>query len=107
MKKKLFISYSKDDREVVDRLKRHLEIANTGHESRLDFFLDTQNLEAGTEWGPTIQQNLKSADGYLFLVSMPSLSSPFILQNELPAMAFGLFNTLPTLRFHSPSVDFF
>ncbi|MGD8912613.1 MAG: hypothetical protein PVJ68_07730 [Candidatus Thiodiazotropha sp.] len=88
MSKRLFISYSKDNYEVANRLMLHLENQNAVHNNFLDIFLDTKRLKAGYQWDPVIQQNLQCADGYLFLASIDSLSSPYIKTNELPAMAF-------------------
>jgi hypothetical protein len=88
MSKRLFISYSKDNYEVAQRLLMHLENQNAVHNKFLDIFLDTKRLKAGYQWDPVIQQNLQCADGYLFLASIDSLSSPYIKTNELPAIAF-------------------
>ena len=66
----------------------HLHNQNDNHGNFLDFFIDKKRLEAGFAWDPVIQQNLKCAHGYFFLVSVDSLNSPYIKTNELPAMAF-------------------
>lgn len=92
MRKRLFISYSKDNYEVAERLYKHLENQNEAHNNFLDIFLDTKRLTEGYQWEPVLQQNLQCADGYLFLASIDSLSSPYIKTNELPAMAFEHLN---------------
>lgn len=88
MTKKLFISYSKDNHDVADRLLKQMKIYNAGHGNEIEFFLDVERLQAGFEWNPVIQQSLRQAHAYLFLVSLDALSSPYIEQHELPAMAF-------------------
>ncbi len=100
MKKKLFISYSKDNHEVVDRFMKHLRIENGNHDELLDVFLDKDRLIAGFEWRPMLVEQLSRACGYVFFVSVDSLDSAFIKSDELPAMAYEFkFNACPIYLF--------
>jgi TIR domain len=55
----VFVSYIRDDSEVVDRLVTALRAKG------LDVWLDRDNIAAGQRWKPTIHQAIRS--GHLFL----------------------------------------
>lgn len=77
---KVFISYSKKDKEYADRLldwlkplERRGEIA-TWHD---------RDLKAGEEWDPMIREHLQTADIILFLVSNDFIKTDYIWDIEI------------------------
>lgn len=90
MKKKLFISYAHEDSDVLSALESHLNSVSK-HESYrnfLDVFIDKRKIKPGFRWDSVIEESLQSADGYVFLVSRHAMESEFILNQELPGMAY-------------------
>ncbi len=75
---KVFISYSHDDKEFCDNIKKYLKQFRDSVEIWAD-----HEIKAGEEWGKTIEENLKEADIILFLVSINFINSGYIKDNEL------------------------
>jgi formylglycine-generating enzyme required for sulfatase activity len=78
---KVFISYSHDDKQYCDKIKKYLgQLAQCGHS--VDVWADHQ-IKAGEEWDETIEEQLRQADIILFLVSVNFITSRYIKDNEL------------------------
>jgi formylglycine-generating enzyme required for sulfatase activity len=78
---KVFISYSHDDKQYCDNIKKYLgQLAQCGHS--VDVWADHQ-IKAGEEWDETIEEKLRQADIILFLVSVNFITSRYIKDNEL------------------------
>jgi hypothetical protein len=78
---KVFISYSHDDTQSCDNIKKYLgQLAQCGH--GIDVWADHE-IKAGEEWDESIEKNLKQADIILFLVSVHFINSSYIRDNEL------------------------
>jgi hypothetical protein len=78
---KVFISYSRHDREYLDRLLIHLKpLENDG---LIDPWADTR-LRAGDRWKKEIENALSQAAVAILLISADFLASEFIVDNELP-----------------------
>jgi formylglycine-generating enzyme required for sulfatase activity len=75
---KVFISYSHDDKEFCDNIKKYLKQFRDSVEIWAD-----HEIKAGEEWDKTIEENLKEADIILFLVSVNFINSGYIKDNEL------------------------
>jgi hypothetical protein len=83
---KVFVSYSHDDKEWLERLRVHLSPLQ--REGILDFWDDTR-IRTGEKWKDKITEALKSARIAVLLVSADFLSSDFIQSNELPELLAG------------------
>jgi len=79
----LFISYSRKDKECLDRLLVHLKPLEK--EGVIDLWVDTK-LSAGDKWKARIEESLRNARVAVLLVSADFLASDFIVDNELPPL---------------------
>lgn len=77
----VFISYSHQDRDYLDRLLVHLKPLEK--EGLIDLWVDTR-LRAGDRWKKEIEKALNRATVAILLVSADFLASDFITDNELP-----------------------
>ena len=78
---KVFISYSHEDEEWVERLQVHLKPLM--QRSRLNVWDDTQ-LMKGVKWNKEIKKAIDTAKVAVLLISADFLASDFIAENELP-----------------------
>lgn len=79
----IFISYSRQDRKILDRLRVHLQPLERQEKIRL--WIDTR-MEAGAEYRREIEAAIDRADCAVLLVSADFLASDFISQYELPSL---------------------
>ncbi len=79
--KKVFFSYSKEDRELRDELEKYL--APLKRQQKIEPWHDRDMLP-GDEWHPTIIEKLESADIVLLLVSANLLATDYIMNEEVP-----------------------
>jgi hypothetical protein len=82
---RIFISYSKDDKEHLTRLNKHLTPLLRAN--KIEPWYD-EKLVAGSLWDEEIKQQLHEADIVLFLVSANFLATDYIWDEEM----------LPTLK---------
>jgi formylglycine-generating enzyme required for sulfatase activity len=75
---KVFISYSHDDKQFCDNIRKYLE----QYIDSIDVWAD-YGIKAGDEWDETILENLREADIILFLISINFIRSKYIKDNEL------------------------
>lgn len=80
---KVFISYSRKDREWLDRLHVHLRPLH--RQGIIDLWDDTK-ISAGMAWQEEIQCAIETAKVAILLVSAHFLDSDFIYNNELPPL---------------------
>src|SRR5205085_5197169 len=80
---KVFVSYSHQDKQWLDRLRTHLKPLE--REGVFDIWDDTR-IEAGGKWRSEIQKAIKAASVAVLLISSASLASDFITEVELPAL---------------------
>ena len=77
----VFVSYSHNDREFLNRLLTHLKpLEKNGF---IDLWVDTR-LRAGDRWEKEIEKALNKATVAILVVSADFLASDFIVNNELP-----------------------
>lgn len=77
----VFISYSRNDREYLERLLVHLKPLEK--EGLVDLWVDTR-LRAGDRWKKEVEKALDRATVAILMVSADFLASDFITDNELP-----------------------
>ncbi len=80
--RQIFISYSHQDKAWKNRVVKQLRVlAHTG----LDVW-DDRRIAAGDDWHPEIQQAIERCDVAVLLISADFLTSPFILDQEVPQL---------------------
>ena len=80
---RLFISYSHQDADILQRLLVHLRpLERAGH---VDAWNDMR-IAAGADWKREIQNALQHARTALLLISADFLASDFVVSNELPEL---------------------
>ncbi len=80
---KVFISYSHEDGEWLDKLKVRLEPLIKGKEI---IIWDDRGIHTGEQWEAEITKALKTAAVGVLLVSGNFLDSEYIIKNELPTI---------------------
>jgi hypothetical protein len=73
----VFLSYAREDREMVERIRSTLAAAG------FDCFLDTRSLPPGQEYNARIGQAVARADLFIFLLSAPALEPGSYALTEL------------------------
>ena len=84
----VFISYSRQDRQFVERLSRELQLAG------VQTWIDTQNISAGANWQQEIEKGLLHADVLLYVASGQAASANWI-ELELQARLRGTGRVIP------------
>lgn len=79
----LFISYSHEDREYLDRLLIHLKPLERA--GLIEMWSDTQ-IRSGDRWRAEIESALDRANIAILLLSADFMASEFITRNELPPL---------------------
>jgi hypothetical protein len=77
---RLFFSYSHEDEALRDELEKHL--ASLKHQGIIDAWHD-RRIEAGEEWASQIDDQLRTADIILLLVSADFIASPYCYDLEM------------------------
>jgi len=88
-KKKVFISYAKEDYEVAKQLYEDLK------RSGLTPWLDSEELLPGQRWKVVVNQAIKDSSYFLALLSSNSISKNGFVQKELK-MALEILDEIPT-----------
>ena len=83
MQKIIFVSYSHQDKEYLERLQKFLKpVINEG----IFELWDDTKIAPGQEWKEKIREAINDAIAAILLVSPSFLASDFITKNELPAL---------------------
>lgn len=82
-KRQVFISYSRQDREWLDRLNTFLRPLQ--READLQVWSDT-DIRPSSNWRADIQKAINEADAAILLISQDFLASDFIANDELPEL---------------------
>lgn len=85
-KQTIFISYSHNDKEFLDRLLVHLRPLQK--QGMLELWSDT-HLRAGDKWKEEIEKVLERTTAAVLIISADFLASDFIVDNELPPLLKG------------------
>jgi hypothetical protein len=78
----VFISYSKSNLAQRKRLESELKILK--NEGLLERGWHDRMIAAGDNWNDVIQRELREADVIIILASVPSLSTDYITDHEIP-----------------------
>lgn len=79
----IFISYSKDDKKWLNRLRKFLDFV----ESEYGLYVwDDSKIQPGDEWQHEIHKAIASSHIVILLISQSFLSSRFIREEELPRL---------------------
>ncbi|CAN2043530.1 Toll-Interleukin receptor domain protein [Candidatus Magnetomoraceae bacterium gMMP-1] len=79
-KKKIFISYSREDKEWLDKLLMHL---STLKYEGIQYWYDKE-IRTGDDWSPEIQNAIETSQVAICLISKNFLGSEFIRTREIP-----------------------
>jgi len=88
---KVFTSYSHQDARQMKKLQTHLAVLhNMGNDDEsttysVEFWND-QQISAGQDWEPAIEQAMSDATVSILLISANFLNSNFILKKEVPTL---------------------
>jgi hypothetical protein len=82
--RRVFISYSRRDREWLDRLVAHL--APLVHDKRIEPWVDSGKIDYGDRYNDEIVRAIDTSRAAVLLVSPNFQSSSFIVENELPRL---------------------
>jgi hypothetical protein len=85
IKKKIFISYSHQDRDWLERVKKHIKVLSLYKaDCDSDFELwDDDRIRAGNDWKKEINKALNESTAAILLISTDFLGSDFIKNEEL------------------------
>lgn len=86
----VFISYSRNDRQFVERLSTELQ------RQGITTWIDTENIQAGANWQEEIEKGLLQADILLYVASQQSAKSQWI-ELELQAFLRGKGRAIPVV----------
>lgn len=82
-KKKIFISYSHQDKEWLTKVKKHIKVLDL-YNVDSDFELwDDERIKDGSDWKKEIEEALFESTAAILLISTDFLGSDFIKNNEL------------------------
>ena len=77
----IFVSYSRDDAEVVERIRNRLD----GDSFKV--WMDTRKIHGGDDWLKSIAEGIESADTFLIVLSAKSIASDRVREELTLAIA--------------------
>ena len=78
MEKRLFVSYSRKDYELVNEFIENTKLFN------FDVWIDKRDQEYGKKWRDSLTQAIRGSDGAILFVTINSLNSRAVKELEIP-----------------------
>ena len=78
MEKRLFVSYSRKDYELVNEFIENTKLFN------FDVWIDKRDQEYGKKWRDSLTQAIRDSDGAILFVTINSLNSRAVKELEIP-----------------------
>ena len=91
----IFVCYSRKDSEVLKDLEPILK--RLKDHKNIDYFIDTRNIEIGSEWDKEIQQSIERSTIAIILLSGNLLNSTYATMREIPLLINFRKNIFPLL----------
>src|SRR5215204_2157037 len=71
-----FISYSRKDLPFAEKLRKHIQLLDSGH----DVFLDVYKIKTGAKWKDTLLANIRQNDYFILVLSTNAANSGYVQQ---------------------------
>lgn len=73
-----FISYSRKETDIANKIRDHISRLDSSH----DVFLDTTSIKVGVNWKDELERKIKQCDYFIYIHSENTLASKYV-NNEL------------------------
>src|SRR5262245_45515220 len=88
-RKHLYVSYSRQDAQLVGQFLQHLTFALRQHNTPIDIWFDQEALKPGTDWKKSIEEAIRTSVGVLVFLSPASARSELVAREVEAAIEQG------------------